>query len=212
MKAYFTNLPTRTWLLLVVPVVVIAYPVIRIVVPAVVHAVVPEAVRAVFLEDPPWYLGEPSEWEKSVFPRLFSIVSAQQATWQREKAPLAAYLAFVSNAPSPMGGIGSDHIGPRHLLSHASSLQRQDGRCWGDGKLTGSLLAVIATEQKFRCPAKVLQADPRFGPALLQGHEARLAASNPAADIVRMVAVTTFIAPWRLSNASWEICRASFQP
>jgi len=47
MKAYFTNLPTRTWLLLVVPAVVIAYPVIRMVVPAVVNAVVPEAVRAV---------------------------------------------------------------------------------------------------------------------------------------------------------------------
>jgi hypothetical protein len=47
MKAYLTNLPTRTWLLLVVPAVMIAYPLIRIAVPAVVHAVVPEAVRAV---------------------------------------------------------------------------------------------------------------------------------------------------------------------
>src|SRR5205814_9395996 len=27
-------------------------------------------VRAVFLEDPPWYLGEPSEWEKSIYPKL----------------------------------------------------------------------------------------------------------------------------------------------
>ncbi len=47
MKAYFNNLPTRTWLLLVAPVIVIAYPVVRCVVPAVVHAVVPEAVRTV---------------------------------------------------------------------------------------------------------------------------------------------------------------------
>ena len=47
MKAYFTNLPTRTWLLLVLPAVVIAYTVVRLVVPTVVHAVVPEAVRAV---------------------------------------------------------------------------------------------------------------------------------------------------------------------
>ena len=47
MKAYFTNLPTRIWLLLVVPAVVMAYPVAQIVVPAVVHAVVPEAVRTV---------------------------------------------------------------------------------------------------------------------------------------------------------------------
>jgi len=47
MKAYFTNLPTKTWLLLVVPAVLIAYPVVRIVVPAVLHAVVPEVVRSV---------------------------------------------------------------------------------------------------------------------------------------------------------------------
>ncbi len=47
MKAYFSNLPMKTWLMLVAPVVVIAYPVVRCVVPAVVHAVVPEAVRTV---------------------------------------------------------------------------------------------------------------------------------------------------------------------
>lgn len=47
MKAYLTNLPTRLWLFLVVPAVVIAYPVVMIVVPAVIRAVVPEAVRTV---------------------------------------------------------------------------------------------------------------------------------------------------------------------
>lgn len=47
MKAYFQNLPTKTWLLLALPAVVVAYPVVRIVVPAVVHAVVPEVVRNV---------------------------------------------------------------------------------------------------------------------------------------------------------------------
>lgn len=47
MKTYFNNLPTKTWLLLVVPAVVLAYPVVRIVVPAVLHAVVPDVVRSV---------------------------------------------------------------------------------------------------------------------------------------------------------------------
>jgi hypothetical protein len=47
MKAYFTNMPMRIWVLLVVPAVVIAYPVVRIVVPAVIRAVVPEVVRTV---------------------------------------------------------------------------------------------------------------------------------------------------------------------
>ena len=47
MKAYFTNLPTRTWMLVVLPAVMLAYPVGRIVVPAVLRAVVPEVVRTV---------------------------------------------------------------------------------------------------------------------------------------------------------------------
>jgi len=47
MKAFLTNLPTRTWVLLVVPAVVLAYPIACIVVPAVVRAVVPEVVRSV---------------------------------------------------------------------------------------------------------------------------------------------------------------------
>jgi hypothetical protein len=47
MRTYFNNLPTRTWLLLVIPAVVLAYPVVRLVVPAVLHAVVPEVVRSV---------------------------------------------------------------------------------------------------------------------------------------------------------------------
>ena len=48
MKAYLNNLPMRTWLLVAVPAVVAAYPVVRIVVPCVIRAVVPEVVRTVF--------------------------------------------------------------------------------------------------------------------------------------------------------------------
>ena len=45
MKFFLTNLATRNWLLLVIP--ALAYPLIRILIPAVVHAVVPEVVRSV---------------------------------------------------------------------------------------------------------------------------------------------------------------------
>lgn len=47
MKAYFTNLPMKTWLLLIVPTLIVAYPIARVVIPAVIHAVVPEVVRNV---------------------------------------------------------------------------------------------------------------------------------------------------------------------
>ena len=42
MKAYFNNLPMKVWLLLVVPGVLLAYPIVRIVVAAAISAVVPE--------------------------------------------------------------------------------------------------------------------------------------------------------------------------
>jgi hypothetical protein len=47
MKAYFANLPAKIWVLLAVPLVAIAYPVVTVVVPAVIRAVVPETVRTV---------------------------------------------------------------------------------------------------------------------------------------------------------------------
>jgi pimeloyl-ACP methyl ester carboxylesterase len=62
-------------------------------------------VSAVFLEDPPWYLGKSGEWDRTQFPKLFAIISAKQAAWQKENAPLATYQAFLANAPSPVGGI-----------------------------------------------------------------------------------------------------------
>ena len=47
MKAFLTNLTTRHWLLLAMVAVLVAYPLVRIVLPAAVHAVVPDVVRSV---------------------------------------------------------------------------------------------------------------------------------------------------------------------
>ena len=47
MKAYFTNLPAKAWVLLALPVIAVAYPVVTVVLPSLVRAVVPEVVRTV---------------------------------------------------------------------------------------------------------------------------------------------------------------------
>lgn len=52
MKTYFnsrgfSNRASTVWALLAIPLVALAYPVVTVVVPAVLHAVVPESVRAV---------------------------------------------------------------------------------------------------------------------------------------------------------------------
>jgi hypothetical protein len=47
MKAYFSNVPMKIWLMLVVPGILLAYPIVRIVVAATISAVVPGVVRTV---------------------------------------------------------------------------------------------------------------------------------------------------------------------
>ena len=47
MKHFLANLASRNWLLLAMVAVVASYPLVRIVVPAAVHAVVPEVVRTI---------------------------------------------------------------------------------------------------------------------------------------------------------------------
>jgi len=47
MKAYLANLPSKIWMLLTLSGVVIAYPVVMVVLPAIIRAMVPEAVRSI---------------------------------------------------------------------------------------------------------------------------------------------------------------------
>jgi hypothetical protein len=47
MKTYFNSCSSTVWALLAIPLVALAYPAVTVVVPAVLHAVVPESVRAV---------------------------------------------------------------------------------------------------------------------------------------------------------------------
>src|ERR1700736_5429383 len=48
MKAYLANLPPRIWMLLTLSAVVIAYPLVMVVLPAIIRAVVPETVRSIW--------------------------------------------------------------------------------------------------------------------------------------------------------------------
>jgi hypothetical protein len=47
MRAYFTNLTPKARMLLALPLIAIAYPLVMIVLPAIVRAVVPDVVRSV---------------------------------------------------------------------------------------------------------------------------------------------------------------------
>jgi pimeloyl-ACP methyl ester carboxylesterase len=141
-------------------------------------------VRAIFLEDPPWFLGRPDHWATSVFPKLFAILSLRLAKWQQEPTPLTSYLDFLSNGPDLLGGQAKDHITARHLLSHASGIQRLDTNCLRDEVLKG-LLSSIPTDRSFQCPAKLIRGEQRFGAAFWNEHVEPLMAVNPKLEIVQ---------------------------
>jgi len=142
-------------------------------------------VRSVFLEDPPWYMGEPNEWRRTPMPKIFAAVTARHAAWIEDKAPIEAILDILSNAPWPTGGAAKDHILPRHLLSHASALKRQDNRCWAlASPEVDSLMVPIPRERPLLRPVTVIQGDARFGAVFLPGHDARFLAANPHAEII----------------------------
>ena len=47
MKAHMANLTARTWALLTLPLIAVAYPIVTMVLPAIIRAIVPEVVRTV---------------------------------------------------------------------------------------------------------------------------------------------------------------------
>lgn len=148
--------------------------------------------RAVFMEDPPWYLGQQAEWDKGLYKQIFPLLRAQQAEFQAASASLSQWLEATSSAPSPKGGVAADHIGERHLLSSASSRSRHDVAAW-DASIDMTLLAGFDPDRPIEVPATIVQADPDLGPAFMDGHEVRLAGTSPGVEIVRYDGATHLI-------------------
>jgi pimeloyl-ACP methyl ester carboxylesterase len=140
-------------------------------------------VRAALLEEPPWFLGEPDAWASTPFPKMFATVAALQAKWQAARAPLSTYVDFLKKVPFPSGGVSSEHLSPRHLLSHASALQRQDGHAWRDAGPVDVGLPQIDTSRPFQRRVKVVAGEARFGSAFRDGDAERLAAANPLGGV-----------------------------
>ncbi|MFT5612058.1 MAG: pimeloyl-ACP methyl ester carboxylesterase [Arenicella sp.] len=142
-----------------------------------------ENVRAVFLEDPPMYLNENAEWDKTILSKAFPILRAQQVKLQEAGADFNAFVAFATNSLAVQGGVIGDHQTQRHLDSNGSALQRNDTSCW-EPALNMTMLGAMDTSLVLKVPVMLLQADHSLGPALLAGHELRFKKNNPKAEVV----------------------------
>ncbi|MFT5572563.1 MAG: pimeloyl-ACP methyl ester carboxylesterase [Cryomorphaceae bacterium] len=140
-------------------------------------------IRAVLLEDPPIYLNEVDEWNKTVLATAFPILRDKQCDMQRRGASFDEFIEFASNSPCILGGVVADHQRQRHLDSNGSALMRHDPETWKPA-LDMNMLAAVDSKQPLKVPTLLLQADHKLGPAFLAGHEQRFIATNPLAQVI----------------------------
>ena len=141
--------------------------------------------KALFMEDPPYYLGEAVEFAKTGNDKRFAAVQDWLVNTRAQGAGLDVYVDWAAKAPAPQGGVQADHVSPRHLLSAASGLMRQDPECWTPAKLT-AVFENFKVAEPLKVPSLLLRADPKLGAGFAPEHEPRFRATNPEAEVILM--------------------------
>lgn len=139
-------------------------------------------VKAVFLEDPPMYLNEESEWNKTLLSKVFPTLRDQQVALQEAGASFTEFVEFAANNPAVQGGVIADHQTQRHVDSNGSALQRHDPATW-EPALNMTMLAAIDNADPLKVPSMLIRADETLGPAFLAGHDQRFLATNPDSEV-----------------------------
>jgi pimeloyl-ACP methyl ester carboxylesterase len=87
----------------------------------------PDLVRAVFLEDPPLFYGEPGQQSDSPFPMLFTMLRQILGDMQARNAPLEEYEAMLQGTPAMNGqGTFAEVLGQDGTRAQAKSFARLD--------------------------------------------------------------------------------------
>lgn len=150
----------------------------------------PELVTAAFLEDPPLYMGEPSEHAASDAVPVAREVRDLIGRWQREGIEEAAAVEFLASqpfGPDPARTIGEAYAADA-TTARASAWLALDVELI-DPMIDGSLLAAADTTSPVSVPVFVLASDAELS-AFPPAHEARLGRTHPDVEVVRLGGAT----------------------
>ncbi|MBX5443463.1 MAG: alpha/beta fold hydrolase [Solirubrobacteraceae bacterium] len=156
----------------------------------------PDLVAGAFLEDPPLYLGEPAEHERNGAVPIFQAMLERAARWHEQG--LSPEAAAEEIAAPPLGPT----LAPDAPLARARALLSMDPGVL-EGAIDGSTLAGTDTTGPVTVPVMLLAADDAHGAAFAARHEARLRASHPDVEIVRVADVGHGIHDDAVARARW---------
>ena len=143
----------------------------------------PELVTRAFLEDPPLYMGEPAEFAENPSIPIFAETRTAIARWTAAGMDADAVKARLAAMPYLSGKAG-DVLHDDALAARAYALLHLDLEVI-DRIVDGSLLEGTDTTSAVTVPVFVLASDPELS-AFTLAHEARLAASHPDIEVVRL--------------------------
>lgn len=161
----------------------------------------PELVAAVFLEDPPLYMGEPDEHERNGLAKVFPLIRDRAIAWQREGVEVSAAAEQMGAAPH-----GPDpSVRMRDIVLDDAVLARADAHLRMDPDvLTAgadrSTLAGTDTTAPVSAPVLILAADDTQGAAFTSAHEQRVARTHPETEVVRVAGAGHLIHDGRASR------------
>lgn len=142
-------------------------------------------VTAVFLEDPPLYVVEPSSFAGSGLARGFAVLRDHVARLQAQGAPVETYRDLLAASPHPAGDRLGDHLHDDALWSRAGSLARTDPDAI-TAVLDGTTFAAYDPDRPLHHPALVVRADPAYDAAFQPDDEHRLRRTSPQVEVVAM--------------------------
>ena len=142
-------------------------------------------VAAVFLEDPPLYVVEPSVFSGTGLARGFDVLRHHIVQLQAERAPVDTYRVLLAASPHPAGDRLGDHLHDDALSSRAGALARTDPETIS-AVLDGTTFAGYDAVRPLHRPALVVRADVAYDAAFRPDDEHRLHRTSPHVEVVPM--------------------------
>ena len=161
----------------------------------------PDLVTGLFLEDPPLFMGEPTEHEGNPAVPAFVQMRENTARWQASgaaPADVTRELAAQAFGDRTFAEVQT----PEALAARGYALVNLDLEVL-DRVIDGTLLAQCDIVSAVNVPTFILAADDAVGAAFRTTHEQRLAASHPAVEVVRLEGASHTIHDERAYRAEW---------
>jgi pimeloyl-ACP methyl ester carboxylesterase len=171
----------------------------------------PALVAAVFLEDPPLYMGEPAEHELNGAVPIFRVILDTVAGWKAQGVDADAAARQLAAAPfgPDRSRTSADGLSDDVPAARAEALLQMDPGVL-EGAADRSTLAPTDTTSPVSVPVFVLAADDDKGAAFPTRHAERLAISHPDVEIVRVAGAGHGIHDERDHRADYVDALASF--